>query len=161
MLVLKSILAMDYLWNRIRVQGGAYGAHFGINRAGELYFASFRDPNLSKTLDAYNEAFEYVENLEVSRREMEKYIIGTISSKDVPLSTALKADAADTMYFNKTTQEDLQKERDEILGTTNESLRSTAAMIREAMDKNVLCVIGSEEAVRAAEEEFKEIKYIK
>ena len=44
MLVLKSILAMDYLWNRIRVQGGAYGAHFGINRAGELYFASFRDP---------------------------------------------------------------------------------------------------------------------
>ena len=92
---------------------------------------------------------------------MEKYIIGTISSKDVPLSTALKADAADTMYFNKTTQEDLQKERDEILGTTNESLRSTAAMIREAMDKNVLCVIGSEEAVRAAEEEFKEIKYIK
>lgn len=161
MLVLKSILAMDYLWNRIRVQGGAYGAHFGINRAGELYFASFRDPNLSKTLDAYNEAFEYVENLDVSRREMEKYIIGTISSKDVPLSTALKADSADTMYFNKTTQEDLQKERDEILGTTNESLRGTAAMIREAMDKNVLCVIGSEEAVRAAEDEFKEIKYIK
>lgn len=66
---------------------------------------------------------------------MEKYIIGTISSKDVPLSTALKADAADTMYFNKTTQEDLQKERDEILGTTNDSLRKTADMIREAMDK--------------------------
>lgn len=161
LLVLKSILAMDYLWNRVRVQGGAYGAQFGVNRAGELYFTSYRDPNLKKTIAAYNEAFEYVEKMETSRREMEKYIIGTISSKDIPLSTAVRAEAADTMYFNGTTWADIQKERDEILGTTLKGLKITANMLREAMDKNVLCVIGSEEKVKEAKDIFKEVKYIK
>ncbi|MDO4289309.1 MAG: insulinase family protein [Eubacterium sp.] len=161
LLVLKSILAMDYLWNRVRVQGGAYGAFFGINRSGDMYMASYRDPNLQKTIDAYNDACSYIEGMEVSNRELEKYIIGTISSKDVPLSAALMADAADTMYFNRTTAEDVQRERDEILGTTLDTLRSTAQMVREVMGKELLCVIGSEEAVREAQDCFGEIRYIK
>ncbi|MEG0075596.1 MAG: insulinase family protein [Eubacterium sp.] len=160
-LVLKSILGMDYLWNRIRVQGGAYGAFFGINRVGDLYFASYRDPNLLKTIDAYNEASEYIEQLDIPRREMEKYIIGTISSKDVPLSTAIKGEVADTMYFNGLSSEDVQKERDEILGTTLENLKEAAQMVKKAMDQTVICVIGSEESVRQAEAVFKEVKYIK
>ncbi|MEF9917876.1 MAG: hypothetical protein RR790_01260 [Eubacterium sp.] len=160
-LVLKSILGMDYLWNRIRVQGGAYGAFFGINRVGDLYFASYRDPNLLKTIDAYNEASEYIEKLDIPRREMEKYIIGTISSKDVPLSTAIKGEVADTMYFNGLSSEDVQKERDEILGTTLENLKEAAQMVKKAMDQTVICVIGSEESVRQAEAVFKEVKYIK
>ena len=161
LLVLKSVLAMDYLWNRVRVQGGAYGAFFGINRSGDLYMASYRDPNLRKTIEAYNEACRYIETMDVSKRELEKYIIGTISSKDVPLSAALMADAADTMYFNRTTVEDVQRERDEILGTTLETLKASAQMVREVMDKNLVCVIGSEESVREAKDCFGEIKYIK
>lgn len=161
LLVLKSILAMDYLWNKIRVQGGAYGAFFGINRSGEMYMASYRDPNLRKTAAAYDEAFSYIEQLDISQRELEKYIIGTISGKDVPLSTALMADAADTMYFNRTTAKDLQRERDEILGTTVETLREAAGMVREVMDKNMICVIGSEEMVKEAEDCFGEISYIR
>ncbi|MEG0310286.1 MAG: peptidase M16, partial [Eubacterium sp.] len=118
-------------------------------------------PNLLKTIDAYNEASEYIEKLDIPRREMEKYIIGTISSKDVPLSTAIKGEVADTMYFNGLSSEDVQKERDEILGTTLENLKEAAQMVKKAMDQTVICVIGSEESVRQAEAVFKEVKYIK
>ncbi|MEA5074539.1 MAG: insulinase family protein [Eubacterium aggregans] len=161
MLVLKSVLSMDYLWNKVRVQGGAYGASFGVNKSGELYFASYRDPNIGKTFDAYNGAWEYIASLDISNREMEKYIIGTISGRDTPLSAALWADACDTMYFNQTGQEDLQQERDEILATTKEELRHFSEMVKSAMDEEILCVIGGEEMVEANAQYFNEVKYIK
>lgn len=161
LMVLKSILSMDYLWNRVRVQGGAYGASFGVSRSGDLHFASYRDPNLGKTLEVYDQAWEYIDGLDLTQRELEKYIIGTISGKDTPLSAALLGDAADTMYFNHTTAADLQRERDEILSATVGGLKQNAQMVREAMEKNILCVIGGEEAVEAEAQRFKEVKGIK
>ena len=160
-LVLKSILSMDYLWNKVRVLGGAYGASFGINRAGDLSFSSYRDPNIEKTIDVYNATYEYLEKIDLSQREIEKYIIGTISGKDVPLSAALLGNLANTLYFNQTTKEELQLERNEILQTTNESLQKIAQVIKEAMNKNLLCVVGAEEAIKENEKYFKEIRYIK
>ncbi len=138
LLVLKSILSMDYLWSVVRVQGGAYGASFGINKAGELSFSSYRDPNVARTVDAYNGAAQYISQLNLPQRELEKYIIGTISSRDTPLSVPLLAAAADTMYFNETTQEDIQRERDQILATTTQDLKALAEMVGAAMDENML-----------------------
>ena len=160
-LVLKGILSMDYLWNRVRVQGGAYGAFFSIGRSGDLYFGSYRDPKLKKTFEAYAGTVDYIRNLDLSQRELEKYIIGTISSKDVPLSTSVKGEIADNFYFSGITPEDLQRERNEILETTVEQLQSFAGMIEAVLEKNVLCVLGSEEAIKENEELFKITRYIK
>lgn len=161
LLVLKTIMSMDYLWNQIRVLGGAYGAGLSITRAGEFVFSTFRDPNLKRTLDVYDQAASYIRHLKLSQRELEKYIIGTISGRDVPLSAALSANSADSMYFSRLTQEDIQKEREEILGTTEEKLKAMADMVAEAMNQRMLCVIGSEDAVRKAEDVFTSIQYIK
>ncbi len=160
-LVLKGILSMDYLWNKVRVQGGAYGAFMNIGRGGDLYFGSYRDPKLKKTFEAYQGVVEYINHLELSTRELEKYIIGTISSKDVPLSASLKGEIADNFYFSHVTTEDLQKERDEILQTTLEQLKSEAKMVAAVLSKNIICVLGSEEAIKAEEKLFNEIRYIK
>ncbi|MDD2414244.1 MAG: insulinase family protein [Eubacteriaceae bacterium] len=160
LVVLKSILSMDYLWNRIRIKGGAYGASFGINKVGDVFFASYRDPNLEKTIDSYNKVGSYVKGLEISSRELQKYIIGSISDKDVPISPALIADTADTMYFNGLTQEDLQQERDEILATTLKDLQNQGEMLDAVMEKNILCVVGNEESIEKNKDLFNETTYI-
>lgn len=160
-LVLKGILSMDYLWNRVRVQGGAYGAFMSIGRGGDLYFGSYRDPKLKKTFEAYQGVIDYINQLDLSKRELEKYIIGTISSKDVPLSASVKGEIADNFYFSGVTAEDLQKERDEILETTVEQLKSYAEMIAAVLAKNAICVLGSEEAINEERELFKVTRYIK
>lgn len=161
LLVLKSLLAKDYLWNKVRVQGGAYGAFFSVSRTGELYLGSYRDPKLKKTLEAYALVPDYLKNLELSQRELEKYIIGTISGKDIPLSTQIKGEVADNLYFAGLTNEAIQKERDEILGTTLKELKSYAKMITEVLNKNIICVLGSEETITENKELFKQIGYIK
>jgi hypothetical protein len=160
-LVLKGILSMDYLWNRVRVQGGAYGAFISIGRGGDLYFGSYRDPKLKKTFEAYQGVVDYINQLDLSKRELEKYIIGTISSKDVPLSASVKGEIADNFYFSGVTAADLQKERDEILETTVEQLKSYAKMIAAVLEKNAICVLGSEEAINEEKELFKVTRYIK
>lgn len=160
-LVLKGILSMDYLWNKVRVQGGAYGAFMSIGRSGDLYFGSYRDPKLKKTFEAYQGVIDYINNLDLSKRELEKYIIGTISSKDVPLSASVKGEIADNFYFSGVTTEDLQTERDEILETSLEQLKSYAEMVAAVLAKNAICVLGSEEAITEEKELFKETRYIK
>jgi Zn-dependent M16 (insulinase) family peptidase len=132
-----------------------------IGRSGDLYFGSYRDPKLKKTFEAYQGVIDYIKNLDLSKRELEKYIIGTISSKDVPLSASVKGEIADNFYFSGVTTEDLQAERDEILETSLEQLKSYAEMVDAVLSKNAICVLGSEEAITEEKELFKETRYIK
>ena len=84
--ILKVILSYDYLWQNIRVKGGAYGCMCNFNRIGEGYLISYRDPNLEKTIDVYEKVTEYLRNFEADDRDMNKYIIGTISNIDRPMN---------------------------------------------------------------------------
>lgn len=161
LLVLKSIVSMDYLWNKVRVQGGAYGAFMNAGRSGELYFGSYRDPKLSKTLQAISGVVAYLKEMDLSQRELEKYIIGTISSKDVPLSPAMKGAVADNLYFSQVSGGDLQQERQEILNTTQATLKEFAIMLKDVLDQEVVCVLGNEEVVKKESDQFKEIRTIK
>ncbi|WKY45640.1 insulinase family protein [Eubacteriaceae bacterium ES2] len=161
MLVLKSIISMDYLWNKVRVQGGAYGAFMNIGRTGEVYFGSYRDPKLAKTLEAYRGIVEYLKNLQLSQRELEKYIIGSISNKDVPISVFVKGEVADNFYFSNISQEQQQKERDEILGADLDDLKAFALMLEKILDQNIICVLGSEEAIKKDSDLFTEVRSVK
>ena len=82
--ILKVALSYDYLWINLRVKGGAYGCMSGFKRSGESFFVSYRDPHLRRTLEVYEGVPEYVRTFAADEREMTKYIIGTISGKDVP-----------------------------------------------------------------------------
>ena len=90
--ILKVILSYDYLWQNIRVKGGAYGCMSNFNRIGEGYFVSYRDPNLKRTIEVYEGIVDYLKNFTVSDRDMTKYIIGTISNIDQPMTPATKGE---------------------------------------------------------------------
>lgn len=148
MQVLRSILSLDYLWNQVRVVGGAYGCMTGVNRLKLWYIVSYRDPNLKETFDVYERATEYVENFNASRREMDKYIIGTISNLSQPMSVSMKGALTLDMYLNHVTDADMQKVREEVLETTPEDIRRLAAPLKEALTSGHICVYGNEEKIR-------------
>ncbi|NQT35805.1 insulinase family protein [bacterium] len=146
--VLEQIVGKDYLWNKVRVQGGAYGTQMNFNRSGNLFFSSFRDPNLKETIDVFDGTADFIRDFRVSEREMSKYIIGSIGSLDSPLTPSMKGEKAAANYFSNITQDDIQQERDEVLATTTEDIRKMADMIGEAMKKNYMAVLGSEVKIR-------------
>jgi len=155
--VFKRILDLDYLWNTVRVQGGAYGAGAIVRRLGDFNFYSFRDPNVAGTFDVYDRAYEYVKNFDEDVREMTKYIIGTIAELDSPLSNRQKGEESDSNYFSGITIEDLRKERQEILSTTAEDIREYAAMVKDVLEKGKVCVIGNGEKINESKEAFEKI----
>ena len=158
MRILKVILNYDYLWLNIRVKGGAYGCMSGFNRQGDMYFVSYRDPHLAETNEIIKGTADYVASFDADEREMTKYIIGTISDVDMPLNPSAKGARSFTAYMNGLTEEDIQKERDEILNATAEDIRKIAEPIQAVLAQDCICVVGSEELVEQNKDLFKEIK---
>lgn len=145
--ILKTIMSFDYLWFNIRMRGGAYGCMSSFNRVGEGYFVSYRDPNLADTLAVYEGIPEYLANFTVSERDMTKFIIGTISGIDQPLTPSAKGDRSMNLYMTHVTAEMLQKERNEILTAEEADIRALAKAAEAILaDKNI-CVIGNEAVV--------------
>ena len=156
--ILKVILSYDYLWMNLRVKGGAYGCMSGFKRSGESYFVSYRDPHLKRTLDVYEGIPAYVRDFQADEREMTKYIIGTISGKDVPRTPQMQGSISKTAWFCGVTEEMMQKERDQILGADAEDIRRLAPLIQAILSDDAVCVVGSETAIEKEREIFKEVK---
>lgn len=152
--VLKTISRYSYLWNRIRVQGGAYGAFSGFEKNGNMFLVSYRDPNLMETLKVYDEMHDYLKNFRIEEREMTKYIIGTVSRLDQPLTPFMKGERAIENYLRKITAEDLQKEREQIIGTSQEDIRELSDMMLALMKCKSYCVLGSEMKIKQNKEIF-------
>jgi len=152
--VLKTILNYDYLWSNIRIKGGAYGAISGFTRSGNAYFVSYRDPNLAETNTVYEDIPKYIEEFEADEREITKYIIGTMSDVDAPLTPRAMGRLAYNMYLSGADRFALQKERDEILSLTKEDIRKLAAHVRAVLDCESICVVGSEAAIEGNKELF-------
>lgn len=157
MRVLESILRYDYLWNRIRVQGGAYGAFSQFERNGNVSFVSYRDPNLKETLDVYRDMAAFLREFSVTDREMTKYIIGTMSKVDMPLTPQMKGERASSRYIQGLTQADIQRERDELLTTRQEDIRKFAAIAAAVYDAGYICVLGNGEKIRQEEVLFSKL----
>ncbi len=156
--ILKTILSYDYLWQNVRVKGGAYGCMSGFNRIGEGFLTSYRDPNLKETMEIYEGVVEYLENFAADEREMTKYIIGTMSSVDQPLTPAGKGDRSFNLYMNQVSEEMLKKERKEILTATTEDINKLKVVLEAILENQNICVIGSEEKIEQNKEMFKEIR---
>ena len=157
MRVLETIMRYGYLWTRVRVQGGAYGSSAQFARNGLMLFTSYRDPNLTETLQVYDEIADYLKNFTASEREMTKYIIGTIATVDMPLTPQMKGNLATVLYLRGITQEDRQRQRDEILAADANAIRALAPIVEACMKKDTYCVFGGEEKVRENEKIFSRV----
>lgn len=155
---LNVMMGYDYLWNQIRVKGGAYGCMCRFGRSGDSYFVSYRDPNLSKTISVYEQAADYIASYEADERTLTQFIIGAISEMDTPMNAASKGLFSLTAYMADLTDEDLQKERDELLATSAEDLRRTAEQVRAFMADECLCVVGNAEKISGEEKLFDKVE---
>lgn len=155
--VLQTIFSYDYLWINVRVKGGAYGCMCAFARSGNGYFTSYRDPNLMETYDIYKNAAEYVRNFDADERDMTKYIIGAISRADAPLTPSAEGNFSYVAYLMGLTDEDLQKDRENILKTDVNTIRSLAPYIEAVTEDGVICAIGDEGKIESAKNNFKEV----
>lgn len=156
--VLKVIMNYEYLWSNLRVKGGAYGCMSGFGRSGEGYLVSYRDPNLSATNAVYEGIPEYLKNFTIDERDMTKYVIGTISDLDAPLTPSTRGSRSISAYLSGVTDDMLQRERDEILDVTQEDIRALAGILQAILDTGALCVIGNGQQIRAQENMFKTVE---
>nr|MCR5467689.1 insulinase family protein [Lachnospiraceae bacterium] len=154
MRVLKVIMGYDYLWINVRVKGGAYGCGGGLHRSGNSYLSSYRDPNLRETNDIFNAFPEYIRNFDADDRDMTKYVIGTMSELDVPLTPFAKGQRSLQAFLTNITSEMLQKERDEILNVTKEDIRALAPAVQAVLDFDDICVIGNETKLKENKDMF-------
>ena len=156
--LLRIILSYDYLWINVRVKGGAYGCMNTFLRSGESYFVSYRDPNLSDTLDVYDRIPEYIKSFSPDERDMTKYIIGTFSALDTPMNPEAKGSRSLSAYLEGITYEQIQKERNEILNAQPEDIRRLAELVEAVLKKDSICVIGNENMIKESAGLFENVE---
>ncbi|RHF08478.1 insulinase family protein [Agathobacter rectalis] len=156
--LLRIILSYDYLWINVRVKGGAYGCMNTFLRSGESYFVSYRDPNLSDTLDVYDRIPEYIKSFSPDERDMTKYIIGTFSALDTPMNPEAKGSRSLSAYLEGITYEQIQKERNEILNAQPEDIRRLADLVEAVLKKDSICVIGNENVIKESAGLFENVE---
>lgn len=154
MRVLSHILSTDYLQKSIRVIGGAYGGWSSFSSDGMALFNSYRDPNLSVTLENYHKAVDYLKNFKAAEKEMTRYIIGTVAGMDQPLTASAKGSQAVSNFFRKHTAADLQSDRDAVLATRPEDISGFAGLVKDVLDQNVYCVYGNEDRLKSEKNLF-------
>ena len=155
--VLSSIFSYDYLWLNVRVKGGAYGSMCAFARSGNSYFTSYRDPNLMETYDIYKSAAKYVAEFDADDRDMTKYVIGAIAKLDSPLTPVAEGNFSFASYLIGLTDEDIQRDRDEVLATNVETIRGLAPYVEAAISGGIICAVGGEAKLEAAKDSFKQV----
>ena len=157
MAVLETILRYEYLWTKIRIQGGAYGATARFELNGLGVFASYRDPQLEKSLQAYKELAGWLKTVEFPERELNKYVIGTISGMDTPLTNSMRIDRASTQYLKNVSKELRQRIRNEVINVTNKDLQKLGQVVEDMLSDDLICVVGGKQPIEANKELFTKI----
>ena len=158
--VLRTIIGLDYLWNKIRVLGGAYGSFIEFERNGRFNIGSYRDPNLKETIDAFTNIYKYLKNLNLSEKEIIKYIIGTIKRYDRDLTPKQKGERSTDLYLSGITYDFLQHEREEILNTKFIDIKNMIELFKKINEENFICVFGNENKIQKENDLFLNLKKI-
>lgn len=155
--VLRTIVSLDYLWNKVRVLGGAYGAFFHIERNGRFSFSSYRDPNLLETLNIFNNVYKYLKNFTIDEREMNKYIIGTIGSLDKHLTPSQKGWITLRNYIRNISRQDFVNEWNEVLSFKQNDIKNIAEIMKNIINEDYICVFGNAQKIKTKKELFNNI----
>ncbi len=143
-------LSYDFLWNEVRVKGGAYGAGFQAARSGTLRFYSFRDPHLDETLQRFGDSAAWLAEFDPTADEMDGYIVSTVASFDAPLKTRALVRRLDGDYFTGRTPADRARTRREMIEATPEKLHELAADVTRAVSQQMICAFGNKEILEGA-----------
>ena len=155
-----NFLTYDYLWNTIRVKGGAYGTSFRVTETGNMEITSYRDPHAAQSLDSFCETARVLREFSNGEDDLTQYIVSTIGRID-PLRTPRSVgDEAAWMYFSGTTEEDLCRDWDQVIHTTKDDLRKLADTIGKACDESVVCVVGGKTALEACGDKLEHIESV-
>lgn len=158
--VASKVLSFDYLWNEVRVKGGAYGTGFKVGRTGGMSFYSFRDPRLGATLERFENAGSWLSSFDPSESEMRGYIISTTANHDAPKKPREIARRQDGEFFSGYEKNYRQTARAEILQTSVSTLNMMGDIITEVSNKGCRCVFGNSDILHSAENEFSVIDLI-
>jgi Zn-dependent M16 (insulinase) family peptidase len=149
-LVTARVLSLDYLWNEVRVKGGAYGCGISCTTNGRLQYYSFRDPAIDPTLARFEAAADWLANWDPSVDEFEGYIVSNVAKRDAPLKPRTLARRQDIQRFSGVTEELRTTVRNEILACTPEAVRAQAAVLRELRGSFNTCVFGGRDQIAAS-----------
>ena len=144
MRVFKVIMNYEYLWQNIRVKGGAYGCSTNVGRNGDVCFLSYRDPNLERTLEVYRGVTDYLKEFELDERGMTRFVIGAFSELDAPLTPMSQGRRSLLSYLTGVSYEMIQKEREQALHTCPQDIRNLAETMQAVLDHSYICAIGNE-----------------
>lgn len=156
--VLRTIMSYDYLWNNVRVMGGAYGCGASFGPDGSVVLTSYRDPHLKRTNEVYDAVPAYLREFTCDERDMTKYVIGTFSEMDTPLNPSALGSRVLSLYLSETTEEKLQKARDEVYNATQEDIRALAPLLESALKQQYFCVVGNEDKLQENKELFDHVE---
>jgi hypothetical protein len=152
--VLNQILSREWLNNQIRVIGGAYGGFCRFNESGNFYFASYRDPNLKETIENIDGSVEFLKDFSPSDEKMRRFIIGTISNMDRPRSPEQEGSTALNFYLTKTSKEEVQEIRNQVLSTDKQEIKEMAGFVEKILNESAICVYGNEDKLESQKELF-------
>ena len=143
--VISNILENTYLWDRIRLQGGAYGCDVMLSKEGYLIICSYCDPNLSETLNTYDEIGAYLRGITLSRETIERTMVSTLGAMIAPCSMEQKSERMCTYFVTGMPQEERQVIYDQIRQTTLRDFHEMSQLFEYMKDEGVVCVIGNKE----------------
>ena len=158
--VLKVMMGYDYLWKNIRVLGGAYGCMSSYAKNGDAAFVTYRDPNLKNSIDVFEKAADYLRDFNADDRTILQYIIGAVSDLDTPKTPSGKGTYGLTAYLCKAKMENIQRNRDELLGTNKDTIRELAKYVDAFMSDECLCVIGTSEKIDESKDLFDKVEQL-
>ena len=158
--VLAKMLGLEYLWNAIRVQGGAYGAGFSGGGYGELLFHTYRDPNPGRSLGCFDESANVIREYCKNGGQLDKFILGAVSASDLPLSADGKISLAEARYFKGITHDEVERTHRELLHTGYEEILSLCDTLEEMAKTENICVVGGQTQLDGCGEKLAEIRQI-
>ena len=158
--VMANVLNFSYLWNEIRVQGGAYGAGFGSRDDGTIFYYSFRDPQPGRSLGIFDGSADFVRGFCAQETDLTRMILGAVSKADPLLNSKARIGMAESMYFKGTTHEDQCQMMHELVNTTTDDLLALAEVLEKTCRDNAACVVAGQPLLDACGEQLKEIRQI-
>lgn len=160
--VINNYLGTTYLWEKIRVQGGAYGGFSAFDpNTGFWAYLSYRDPNLLETLRNYDATADFLRRLELPEEERVRAIIGTIGDMDAYLLPDAKGWVALTRYLSGITDEERQRVRDEIFSTTQAHFREFAQVLEQVARQGEIVALSAPETVEKVNRETGLFQHVK
>ena len=148
LLVLAQILNTNYLWQNIRVLGGAYGAGVSFAKSGVGIFTTYRDPQIENSFKVFKETKDFVEKFDVDENVMRQYVIGTMNAFDEPLSNKRKGINYNIRYLNGTTKEEFDIIRKAIINCQAKDIRALYPIVEEIINNGICAILGSEDKLQ-------------